>query len=98
MEASLSVFTFAYLGAIRMDNNVTGNWCQFVHVTELTIRRTKNIMAETVYYIDFILYAYPGAHGDGWYIKQYLQFTREVGYYVEGTNVDVLPCNAGQLG
>ena len=55
MEASLSVFTFAYLGAIRVDNNVTGklSWCQFVHVTELTIRRTKNIMAETFYYIDF---------------------------------------------
>ena len=55
MEATLSVFTFAYLGAIRMDKNVTGklSWCQFVHVTELTIRRTKNIMAETVYYIDF---------------------------------------------
>ena len=48
MEATLSVFTFAYLGAIRMDNNVTGklSWCQFAHVTELTIRRTKNIMAE----------------------------------------------------
>ena len=56
MEASLSVFTIVYLGAIRMDNNVTGklSWCQFAHVTELTIRRTKHIMAETVYYIDFL--------------------------------------------
>ena len=55
MDVTLSEFTFAYLGAIRMDNNVIDqlSWCQFVHVTELTIRRTKNIMAETVYYIDF---------------------------------------------